>query len=109
LRKPGCEQYPWAVFYDGGEFMPANYVELPAPVEDALREVSRIKSVVSEAVEEGMKSAMKAIKQGRIAAEDAIDDARHTVKRRPFQAMSVVFAAGVLVGGVLAWLGSRRD
>ena len=88
--------------------MPTNYVELPASVEDALREVSRMKTVVTEAVEDGMKSALKAIKQGRNAAEDVISDARHTVKQRPFQAVGVVFGAGVLVGGLLTWWSSRR-
>ena len=89
--------------------MPTNYVELPASVEDALREVSRIKSVVTEAVEDGVKSAVKAMKQGRSAAEDAMDEARHRVKQSPFQAMGIVFAAGMLAGGLLAWMGSRRS
>jgi ElaB/YqjD/DUF883 family membrane-anchored ribosome-binding protein len=96
-------------FSGGKKFMTTNYVELPESVEQALREVSRIKSVVSEAVEDGVKSAVKAIKQGRTAAGDAIVDARHTVRQRPFQAVGVVFGAGVLVGGLLAWLGTRRD
>ena len=89
--------------------MTTNYVELPASVEQALREVSRIKSVVSEAVEDGVKSAVKAMKQGRNAAEDMIVDARHTVRQKPFQAIGVVFGVGVLVGGLLAWAVSRRD
>jgi ElaB/YqjD/DUF883 family membrane-anchored ribosome-binding protein len=59
-------------------------------------------------VEDGVKSAVYALKKGRHAAEDAIDDARHTVKQRPFQAMGVVFAAGFLTGSLLGWLGSRR-
>lgn len=86
-----------------------NYVELPASVEQALRDVSRIKATVTEAVEDGVKSAVRAIKQGRSAAEDAIVDARHTVRQRPFQSIGVVFGAGVLVGGLLAWMASRRD
>jgi ElaB/YqjD/DUF883 family membrane-anchored ribosome-binding protein len=86
--------------------MPANFMDLP--VEDALREASRIKAMVTEAVEDGVKAATKAIKQGRIAAEDAIGDARHTVRQNPFQAMGVIFAAGVLTGSLLGWLGSRR-
>jgi ElaB/YqjD/DUF883 family membrane-anchored ribosome-binding protein len=80
---------------------------MPATVEEALREVSRIKSMVTEAVEDGVKTAMKTIKQGRYAAEDMIGDARHTVKQRPFQAMGVVFAAGVLTGALVGWLASR--
>jgi len=87
--------------------MPSDAVEMRASVEEALREVSRIKTIVTEAVEDGVKSAMKAIKQGRYAAEDMIGEARHTVKQRPFQAMGVVFAAGVLTGALIGWLASR--
>jgi ElaB/YqjD/DUF883 family membrane-anchored ribosome-binding protein len=87
--------------------MPSDVLEMPATVEEALREVSRIKSMVTEAVEDGVKTAMKTIKQGRYAAEDMIGDARHTVKQRPFQAMGVVFAAGVLTGALVGWLASR--
>ena len=89
--------------------MPTDFLGKQATVEDLLHEVSRIRSVVTEAVEDGVESAVKALKQGRHAAEDAIDDARHTIKQKPFQAMGVVFGAGVLVGGMIAWLSSRRD
>jgi len=88
--------------------MPSDVLEMPASVEEALREVSRIKSIVTEAVEDGVKSAVKAIKQGRYAAEDMIGDARLTVRKRPFQAMGVVFAAGVLTGALVGWLASRE-
>jgi len=88
--------------------MPTDFLGKQATVEDLLREVSRIRIVVAEAVEDGVESAIKAMKQGRHAAEDAIDDARHTIKQRPFQAMGIVFGAGVLAGGILAWLGTRR-
>jgi len=45
-------------------------------VEDVFREVSRIKTVVSEAVEDGVKSAVKGDRgKGRHTAEDVLDDA----------------------------------
>ena len=88
--------------------MPPEILERVGSVDDVLREVSKIKSIVTDAVEDGVKSAVQAMKKGRHAAEDAIDDARHTVKQRPFQAMGVVFAAGFLTGSLLGWLGSRR-
>jgi len=47
-------------------------------------------------------------KHGRYAAEDVIEEAQHTVKERPLQAMGVIFAAGLLAGGFLAWIGFRR-
>ncbi len=83
-------------------------LEMPATVEDVVREVSKIRTTVTEAVDDGVKSAVRAIKQGRDAAEDAIDDARRTVKRNPIQSVGVVFAVGVLVGCVLSLVGRRR-
>jgi ElaB/YqjD/DUF883 family membrane-anchored ribosome-binding protein len=83
-------------------------LEMPATVDDVVREVSKIRSTVTEAVDDGVKSAVRAIKQGRDAAEDVIDDARRSVKRNPFKAVGVVFAAGVLIGCVLSLVGRRR-
>ncbi len=88
--------------------MPADVLEKPAMVEDALREVSKIGSILTDAVEDSVRSARQAIKHGRDAAEDVIEEAQHTVKQRPFQAMGIAFAAGVLAGGFLAWIGFRR-
>lgn len=88
--------------------MLADVMETPAMVKDALREVSRIGSKVTDAVGDGVRSANQAIKHGRHAAEDVIEETRHTVKQRPFQALSVAFAAGVLAGGLFTWIGMRR-
>ncbi len=88
--------------------MPANVSERPGTVENPLREVSKIRSMVTDAVEDGVRSASQAIKHGRYAAEDAIEEAKHTVKQRPLQAMGTVFAAGVLAGTFLTWIGFRR-
>lgn len=79
-----------------------------ATVDDVLREVARFKGVVTEAVEEGVESAMRAIEQGRDAAEDAIVDARRAIKRNPLQAAGIIFAAGIVMGTLLAWSTSRR-
>ena len=88
--------------------MPADLLEKPVTAEDALREVSKIRSIVKDAVEDGVRSASQAIRHGRYAAEDAIEEAKHTVKQRPLQAMGLAFAAGVLAGGLLTWIGFRR-
>ena len=88
--------------------MLANVAEKPATVENPLREISKIRSVVTDAVEDGVRSASHAIRHGRYAAEDAIEEAKHAVKQRPLQAMVTVFAAGVLAGTCLTWIGFRR-
>ena len=88
--------------------MASGLLENQATVEDVVREISRLKGIVTDAVEEGVESAFKTINQSRDAAGDAIYQARRTVKQKPFQAMGVVFAAGVLVGSMVSWMGSRR-
>ena len=88
--------------------MPADVLEKPATVEDVLHEVSKIRSIVQDAVEDGVRSATQAIKHGRYAAEDVIEEAKHTVKQMPLQAVGMAFAAGALAGCFLAWLGFRR-
>ncbi len=102
-------------------------LEKQATVEDILREVSRMKAVVADAVEDGVQSALRAVKQGREvaedgvqsavravrkgrdAAEDAVDGARHAIKRNPLQAAGIVFAAGLVIGGLLTLISMNRD
>jgi ElaB/YqjD/DUF883 family membrane-anchored ribosome-binding protein len=88
--------------------MLADVLEKPDAVEDSLRAASKIKSRITDAVEDGVRSASQAIRHGRHAAEDAIEEAKHTVKQRPLQAMGTVFAAGVVAGTLLTWIGFRR-
>lgn len=88
--------------------MLANVLEKPATVENPLREVSKVRSRVTDAVEDGVRSASQAISHGRHAAEDTIEEAKHTVKQRPLQAMGTVFAAGVLARTFFTWIGFRR-
>jgi ElaB/YqjD/DUF883 family membrane-anchored ribosome-binding protein len=88
--------------------MPADLLNNTS-VEDVMREVSRLKEVVTEAVQDGVSTAVNAIKQGREAAEDAIDDAKRRVKQRPIESIGVVFAAGILTGAFLTWISSRRS
>ncbi|HTS09840.1 MAG TPA: hypothetical protein VMP68_30015 [Candidatus Eisenbacteria bacterium] len=89
--------------------MPAELLEKP-DTETANYDVSKIKSLVAEAVEDSVHSAKQAIKGARHVAEDLVEEAQHTVKQRPFQTVGIVFAAGILTGGILSWvaLKSRR-
>ena len=89
--------------------MPADFLEKAPSVDEVMREVSRLKSVVTDAVDDGFKTAVKAIKQGRNTAEDVLDETRHRVKKNPFEALGIVFAVGVLTGAVLTWASSRRS
>jgi ElaB/YqjD/DUF883 family membrane-anchored ribosome-binding protein len=76
-------------------------------LEDVLKEASKFKAVVAEAVEDGVKSALRAVKQGRHRAEDALDDAKHAVRKNPVEAVGIAFVAGLLAGGLAAWITAR--
>jgi hypothetical protein len=53
--------------------MPADILEKPATVRTLLAKFPRLGSIVTDAVENGVRSARQAIKHGRYAAEDVID------------------------------------
>lgn len=64
---------------------------------------------VTDRLEDGVRSARRAVRHGRDTVEDIIEDAQHAVKRNPFGAVGIAFAAGILAGGVATWLGFRRS
>ncbi len=87
--------------------MQPNVSEHAPALENAFRTVTKVKAIVTDAVEDGVRTATQAIKHGRHAAEDAIDEARHTVKQNPLQSVGVAFAAGFLAGGLCAFVNRR--
>jgi ElaB/YqjD/DUF883 family membrane-anchored ribosome-binding protein len=88
--------------------MPTELLEKTATSDTTVCDVPKIKSLVSEAMEDCIHSANQAIKRGRHIAEDVVEDAKQTVKQRPFQTVGIAFAAGVLAGGLLSWMALRR-
>ena len=89
--------------------MPIEDVAKQVTMEDIRNEVAKIKATLVEAVDDGIRSALRAVKQGRHAAEDAIDDAKHAVRKNPAQAVGVVFLAGVVAGCLVGWMATRRQ
>ncbi len=87
----------------------AGPLQTSATADEVLREISRIKSAVSEAVDDGVRSALRASRQGREFAEDTIDDAKRVIRRNPLQAAGILFAAGIAIGGLVALLCRPRD
>ncbi len=74
-------------------------------------ETTRLKTVVADALEDGVHAARRAMKHGLFVAEDLMDDAAHEVKRHPLQAVATTsimsFAAGVAVGWIIFGLRKR--
>jgi hypothetical protein len=88
--------------------MPSDLLEKAPSVDEVIREVSRLKNTVTQAVEDGFKSAVKAVERGRHTTEDMIDDGKRAMRRRPVEAAGVIFAAGLLTGAFLSYIASRR-
>ena len=71
-------------------------------------EVKRVKEAVVDAVDNGIVAAKRAVKQGRRAAEDLVDDAEYRVKQHPFSALGVCFGIGMGLGAAIGVLLARN-
>jgi len=89
--------------------MASDLLDKAPSVDEVIREVSRLTNTVTQAVEDGFKSAVKAVEQGRQATGDMIDDGKRMMRRKPVESAGVIFAAGILAGVFLTWMASRRD
>jgi ElaB/YqjD/DUF883 family membrane-anchored ribosome-binding protein len=89
--------------------MANSVLENQPTVDDIYREVNRIKAIVTDAVDEGVKTAIRAAKQGRDTAEDMAHDARIAIKRNPLQAAGVLIGVGILIGSIFTLLAARRS
>jgi ElaB/YqjD/DUF883 family membrane-anchored ribosome-binding protein len=83
-----------------------------ATLDDVLHEFSKMKSIVTDAVDDGVRSALRAARQGRRAAEDALEEgldrAKKVVRQNPLETLGIAVAAVALAGGLLVWLSVRR-
>jgi hypothetical protein len=66
--------------------------------------VGHMKEAVAEFIDDGLKSAKRAARHGRRAAEDLVDDARYQFKQRPVGTAAICFAIGLGLGTVMTIL-----
>jgi len=71
------------------------------------REASRFKGVVTDAVEDSLITAKRAVRRGYVSAEDLVDEASHRIKRHPFRSVLGAFVIGALAGWLM--FGNRRQ
>ncbi|HEY7181378.1 MAG TPA: hypothetical protein VIC84_08160 [Blastocatellia bacterium] len=89
--------------------MQTEIIEKTIEVRDQLgAEVKRVKEAVVDAVDNGIVAARRAVKQGRRAAEDLVDDAEYSVKQHPLSAVGVSFGIGVGLGAAVGVLLARN-
>jgi len=83
-------------------------LQIREKLEEMSQTASRIKSSVSEAVEDNVHSVRRSVRRGWHSAHDLVDNAAYKVKRHPFKAVGIT-AGAAFVSGLLAGLTARGD
>ena len=69
---------------------------------------NHVKSMVNSALEDGVLTARRMAKRGRHAAEDALEQTAHQIKKHPFRAIATGFGVGIGLGAMSMWLYRRN-
>ena len=79
-----------------------------AQVAESIRKLTRATSAMAEAIDEGVGAIKLAVKRSGDLAEEMIDDTTRRVKRHPVETVVVTFSLGLIVGGLIGWMASRK-
>ena len=89
--------------------MAENIVEkADAQVAESIRKLTRATSAMAEAIDEGVGAIKLAVKRSGDLAEEMMDDTTQRVKRHPVETVVATFALGLIVGGLISWMVSRK-
>ena len=89
--------------------MAENIVEkAEAQVVESIRKLTRATSAMAEAIDEGVGAIKLAVKRSGDLAEEMIDDTTQRVKRHPVETVVATFTLGLIVGGLIEWMASRK-
>ncbi len=70
--------------------------------------VERLRRKVTNTVEDKYDDARRAIRRGRHAAEDLVDEASYRIKRDPLNSVAITFGVGLGMGVLIGWF-MKRD
>lgn len=70
-------------------------------------EVSKVRTLVNDVVEDGKRKAQRTVKRAYVAAEDYVEDTTYYIKRHPWQSVGVAAGLGVGAGLLASWMLSR--
>jgi len=79
-----------------------------AQVAESIRKLTRATSAMAEAIDEGVGAIKLAVKRSGDMAEEMMDDTTQRVKRHPVETVVATFALGLIVGGLIGWMASRK-
>lgn len=72
-------------------------------------EAARLKDRAEHVVEDSFDAAKRAVKRGRYAAEDLLDDAAYRIKRDPLNSVAVTLGIGFGLGVLVGWFLARNE
>jgi ElaB/YqjD/DUF883 family membrane-anchored ribosome-binding protein len=94
--------------------LPRTAATLANRVVDACRQAAHlsheahlVKSITTDAVEDGVYAAQRALKTARRRMEDVQDEAVHRVKRHPLEAIGLAVGIGLVAGLGFGWIAGR--
>ena len=79
-----------------------------AQVAESIRKLTRATSAMAEAIDEGVGAIKLAVKRSGDLAEEMMDDTTQRVKRHPVESVVATFTLGLMVGGLIGWMASRK-
>ena len=89
--------------------MAENIVEkADAQLAESIRKLTRATSAMAEAIDEGVGAIKLAVKRSGDLAEEMMDDTTQRVKRHPVETVVATFTLGLIVGGLIGWMASRK-
>jgi len=79
-----------------------------AQVAESIRKLTRATTAMAEAIDEGVGAIKLAVKRSGDLAEEMMDDTTQRVKRHPVESVVATFTLGLIVGGLIGWMASRK-
>jgi len=83
-------------------------INTAAKLAEAGCDAERLKTAFAEVAEDGVKTAKRAVRNGRMAAEDFMDEATFAVKRNPGKAIAITFGVAFGIGALASWAAFRK-
>lgn len=96
---------PTATSANGEATMSDRTADAVRYVAHAAHEARLFKTLASDAVEDGVRAAKRAVTRSLHDIEDLRDTATYRVKQAPFTSLGLAVAGGVFFGVVFGWLG----
>ena len=90
-----------------GKSLTARAFKLAGTALDIGEKALHAKLAVEHTLEEGVRTARQAVRKGRYAAEDMVDQATLHVRWKPLQSIGSAFVFGVLFGGTMSYAMSK--